>query len=98
MRRLLLALFWAEVFSHCRDHPLKVQIRDARRAGGPAGAARYGWAPYEFIGGDDVGLVFYPGAAVEAAAYAPLCRRVAEEAKALSRDLECHVVVPVRLF
>lgn len=23
---------------------------------------------------------------------------VAEEAKALSRDLECHVVVPVRLF
>ena len=52
----------------------------AARAGLPA--PRYGWSPYEFIGGDDVGLVFYPGAAVEAAAYAPLCRRVAEEAKA----------------
>ena len=52
----------------------------AARAGLPA--LRYGWSPYEFIGGNDVGLVFYPGAAVEAAAYAPLCRRVAEEAKA----------------
>ncbi len=52
----------------------------AARAGLPA--LRYGWSPYEFIGGDEVGLVFYPGAAVEAAAYAPLCRRVAEEAKA----------------
>ena len=72
----------------------------AARAGLPA--LRYGWSPYEFIGGSDVGLVFYPGAppshmststpsmrpcsftgaAVEAAAYAPLCRRVAEEAKA----------------
>ena len=45
-------------------------------------APRYGSKPYEFIGGDEVGLIFYPGAAVEAAAYAPLCRRVAEEAKA----------------
>ena len=52
----------------------------AARAGLPA--PRYGWSPYEFIGGDEVGLIFYPGAAVEAAAYAPLCRRVAEEAKA----------------
>ena len=52
----------------------------AARAGLPA--LRYGWSPYQFIGGDEVGLVFYPGAAVEAAAYAPLCRRVAEEAKA----------------
>ena len=52
----------------------------AARAGLPA--LRCGWSPYEFIGGDEVGLVFYPGAAVEAAAYAPLCRRVAEEAKA----------------
>ena len=52
----------------------------AARAGLPA--LRYGWSPYEFIGGDEVGLIFYPGAAVEAAAYAPLCRRVAEEAKA----------------
>ena len=42
----------------------------AARAGLPA--LRYGWSPYEFIGGSDVGLVFYPGAAVEAAAYAPL--------------------------
>ena len=33
----------------------------AARAGLPA--LRYGWSPYEFIGGDDVGLVFYPGAA-----------------------------------
>ena len=47
-----------------------------------AGLPRIGFAPYEFVGGDSVGLVFYPGAAVEAAAYAPLCRRVAEEAKA----------------
>ena len=37
----------------------------AARAGLPA--PRYGWSPYEFIGGDEVGLVFYPGAAVEAA-------------------------------
>jgi len=47
-----------------------------------AGLPRIGFAPYEFVGGDSVGLIFYPGAAVEAAAYAPLCRRVAEEAKA----------------
>ena len=47
-----------------------------------AGLPRISFAPYEFVGGDSVGLVFYPGAAVEAAAYAPLCRRVAEEAKA----------------
>jgi hypothetical protein len=52
----------------------------AARVGLPA--LRYGWSPYEFIGGEEVGLIFYPGAAVEAAAYAPLCRRVAEEAKA----------------
>ncbi len=32
----------------------------AARAGLPA--PRYGWSPYEFIGGDEVGLVFYPGA------------------------------------
>ena len=32
----------------------------AARAGLPA--LRYGWSPYEFIGGDDLGLVFYPGA------------------------------------
>ena len=42
----------------------------AARVGLPA--LRYGWSPYEFIGGDEVGLIFYPGAAVEAAAYAPL--------------------------
>ena len=60
--------------------PLFKNVSPAARAGLPA--SRYGNAPYEFLGGNDIGLVFYPGAAVEAAAYAPLCRRVAEEAKA----------------
>ena len=103
MRRLLLALLRAEVLSHRRDHPLKVQISDSRRAGGPAGAAlrmvavrvhwRRGRGPrvlsrrasesHVNLHAIDANLfLVYTGAAVEAAAYAPLCRRVAEEAKA----------------
>ena len=39
-------------------------------------------ASYVFRGGEDVGLVFLPGATVEPAAYAPLLKRVAEEARA----------------
>ena len=60
---------------------LRPKFRNASPAA-RAGLPRVGFAPYEFVGGDSVGLVFYPGAAIEAAAYAPLCRRVAEEAKA----------------
>ena len=61
--------------------PLRFKFKNASPAA-RAGLPRISFAPYEFVGGDSVGLVFYPGAAVEAAAYAPLCRRVAEEAKA----------------
>ena len=42
----------------------------------------WGASAYTFEGGDDVGLIFLPGACVDAAAYAPLLRRVAADARA----------------